>query len=313
MALTSVRAPSSTILLTHSQLQFSTGPFHYSIRMEGAVPHYELDSPEKNLGDTLVWAFGTGRVGQSYLFSPKGGTFREARVTYFSSLQNLGFTPTRQFTTVKAPEEAMYREVPPKEVQLCFGCHTTASYTGARLEEENLFLGITCEACHGPAGEHVSTMQAVTLAGTDYSGPRHIFSPASLSPMDAVDFCGACHATTWDVILSGIKGVSNARSEPYRLQLSKCWGKGDTRLVCWSCHDPHKQIASEPQSYDPVCVNCHGSRAEGKSVPAAHRACPVGTSACVSCHMQKVYVPEMHFKFTDHKIRIARSGDSYQE
>jgi hypothetical protein len=312
MALTSMRAPSSTVLLTHSQLQFSTGPFHYAIRMDGSVPRYEMSSPAKNLSDTLVWAFGTGRVGQSYLFSPKGAGFRESRVTYFSSLQNLGFTPTRQFTTVDSPEEAMYREVPAKEVQLCFGCHTTAAFTGARLDEENLFLGITCEACHGPGSKHVSTMQAVALADTDYAGPRQIFSPASLSPMDAVDFCGACHATTWDVILSGIKGVSNARSEPYRLQLSKCWGKGDARLVCWSCHDPHKQITSEPQSYDHVCLNCHVRPAGGKPAPTAPRTCPVATSACVSCHMPKVYVPEMHFNFTDHKIRVARPGDPFQ-
>lgn len=29
--------------------------------------------------------------------------------------------------------------------------------------------------------------------------------------------------------------------------------------------------------------------------------------------MPKVYVPEMHFKFTDHKIHVAQPGDPYQE
>jgi hypothetical protein len=29
--------------------------------------------------------------------------------------------------------------------------------------------------------------------------------------------------------------------------------------------------------------------------------------------MPKVYVPEMHYKFTDHRIRIAKEGETYPE
>lgn len=314
MARTSIRADSSKVLLSHSNLHFSAGPFRYSISQQSSAQVYEMSSPEKKMDANLSWAFGTGRVGQSFLFAPKDGTFREARVTYFSTLQNLHFTPARGFSTVNSPAEAMYRVVGAAEVQRCFGCHTTASFTGDRLDEENLFLGVTCEACHGPGTKHVTTMQSFVLAGLSFSGPTNIFNPASLEPQDAVDFCGACHATTWDVILSGAKGVSNARAEPYRLQRSKCWGKGDARLVCWSCHDPHEQVRSEPEFYDHACLNCHASSAQAKPASTAVRApCPVATSACVSCHMPKVYVPEMHFSFTDHKIQISHPGDPYQE
>jgi cytochrome c554/c'-like protein len=313
MALTSMRASASNILLSIPHLSFSTGPYSYSMSMNGRAPLYEMSSPTKKLTAALAWAFGTGRVGQSYLFSPRDGTFREARVTYFSSLQNLHFTPAREFSTVNSPEEAMYREVHAGEVKLCFGCHTTASFTGERLDEDNLFLGVTCEACHGPGAKHVSTMQSVAFAGTSYSGPLQIFSPDSLAPLDAVDFCGACHATSWDVILSGVKGVSNVKSEPYRLELSKCWGKGDARLQCWSCHDPHQQIQSAPESYDHACLKCHAAPAEGPPASARTRSCPVATSACVSCHMPKVYVPEMHFYFADHKIHITHPGEPYKE
>lgn len=157
-------------------------------------------------------------------------------------------------------------------------------------------------------------MQSFALAGVSPSGPPNIFNPVSLAPVDAMDFCGACHATTWDVILSGIKGVSNTRAEPYRLELSKCWGQGDARLLCWSCHNPHEQLRSEPEFYDRVCLYCHASSAQVKPATAATRAaCPVATSGCVSCHMPKVYVPEMHFKFTDHRIRVVHPGDTYQE
>jgi hypothetical protein len=42
-------------------------------------------------------------------------------------------------------------------------------------------------------------------------------------------------------------------------------------------------------------------------------ACPTATKNCASCHMQKVYVPEMHDKFTDHRIRIVRAGESFPD
>jgi hypothetical protein len=314
MALTAKRATSSNILLSHPGLKFSTGPYNYSIRVNSSAASYDLSVSGKKLQATLSWAFGTGRVGQSFLFERKYDTFREARVTYFSTLQNLGFTPARQFTKVNSPEEAMYRVVGPSEVKRCFGCHTTAAFATDHLDEEHLLPGVTCEACHGPGAKHVSTMQAFALAGASPSGPPDIFNPASLSPSDAVDFCGACHATTWDVILAGTKGVSNTRSQPYRLQLSKCWGKGDARLLCWSCHDPHQQIRAEPESYDKPCLNCHASSSPGKSASAAtHPACPVATSKCVTCHMPKFYVPEMHYKFTDHRIRITKPNEPYQE
>ncbi len=45
--------------------------------------------------------------------------------------------------------------------------------------------------------------------------------------------------------------------------------------------------------------------------PAA--ACPTATKDFASCHMPKVYVPEMHADFTDHRIRIAKKGEPYPE
>jgi formate-dependent nitrite reductase cytochrome c552 subunit len=39
----------------------------------------------------------------------------------------------------------------------------------------------------------------------------------------------------------------------------------------------------------------------------------VATKYCVSCHMPKLEVPEMHHEFTDHKIRIVKPGDQYTD
>jgi len=322
MARTAQFAERDDLLHAHAKLNFAVGPYRYEISSQGAEPTYSITFPDKTLAATLQWAFGTGRVGQSYLFRAPDKSYREARVTFFSSLDNLHFTPARAFTTVPNIDEAMYRTVSQSEIARCFGCHTTAAVRNNQVDEKNLFLGVTCEACHGPGAKHVAIMQAAELAGTSYTGPPYVLNPASLDPMDSVDFCGACHATWWDVKLSGMKGVSNARSQPFRLELSKCWGKGDSRLTCMGCHDPHYQLDSVPENYDHVCLSCHAAAAAGtagntgsqKSVThPSLRSCPVGTKDCVTCHMPKVMVPEMHYRFTDHKIQITHAGEAYSE
>ncbi len=139
-------------------------------------------------------------------------------------------------------------------------------------------------------------------------------TPGIYSPSDAVDSCGACHGTFWDVKLAGVRGVSTARSAPYRLVTSKCWGKGDARLTCSACHDPHKQLDTTASAYDARCLSCH-LNSLGAMTTAVHpgKACPVKRENCTSCHMPKVMVPEMHANFTDHRIRIARPGEPFPE
>jgi hypothetical protein len=116
------------------------------------------------------------------------------------------------------------------------------------------------------------------------------------------------------------------------LESSKCWGKGDARLTCIACHNPHQELQTDASAYDTNCLSCHTTKdskdktaSESKAVgenktisqtkisdhPGA--ACPVSTKNCVTCHMPKVYVPEMHYNFTDHRIRIARAGEPYPE
>lgn len=315
MGRTAMLASDSEILRSHSKLNFSIASYRYEIKTSHSQNSYSISDGTHNLDATLLWAFGTGRVGQSYLFKKNGDdTFYEARVTYFSSLQNLHFTPARALESPKNIDEAMYRQVSASEITRCFGCHTTASTTSGKFDEKNLMPGVGCEACHGPGANHAAAMKARQLAGMEDSASTDIFNPSQLNPVDSVDFCGACHGTWWDTKLSGAKGPTNARSQPYRLENSKCWRKGDARLTCIACHDPHQQLQTDPASYDSACLRCHLSSKLAKS-DAAHAgaACPIATKRCTSCHMPKVLVPEMHYNFTDHRIRIVRPQEVYPE
>jgi hypothetical protein len=42
-------------------------------------------------------------------------------------------------------------------------------------------------------------------------------------------------------------------------------------------------------------------------------ACPVSGKDCVTCHMPKYDIPGMHYKFTDHWIRVAKAGEPYPD
>lgn len=314
MAQNAMHADDSEILHSHPEMQFAIGNYHYEIKTDAKHSVYTVNDGTHTQTATLLWAFGVGHAGQSYLFKKNDGNFYEARVTYFSTLKTIHFTPARALTSPKDAEEAMYRPVGAAEIGRCFGCHTTASTIGERFDEKNLMLGVTCEACHGAAARHVASAQASLLAGMTDKAPGAVFNPARLSPADSVNFCGACHSTWWDTKLSGVKGVSTTRSQPYRLEGSKCWGKGDVRLTCTACHDPHKPLQTDASAYDAVCSSCHVT-APGEKKTASHpgEPCPGNTKNCVSCHMEKVYVPEMHYKFTDHRIRIVHANEAFPE
>jgi len=313
MARNFMDASASDILHTHPDMSFAVANYHYKMQTASGQTKYSVTDGVNTLTYPLLWAFGTGRVGQSYLFRKDDGAIYEARVTYFATFKNLGFTPDRALTSPANLEEAMERQVPQAEIVRCFNCHTTASTINGNFDEKHLIPGVTCEACHGPGAAHVKAMDSY-VAGKSALPKTAIFNSAHLSPNDAVDFCGACHTTWWDVKLSGMTGVRTARSAPARLVSSKCWGKGDDRLVCTACHDPHQQLQTDPAAYDHTCLSCHVNT-PGAQKTATHpgAACPVARKDCTTCHMPKTYVPNMHDNFTDHRIRIVKAGEPYPD
>jgi hypothetical protein len=289
MARTAMPAGESEVLRARPLLRFRSGGYTYEIAKGG----YSVTDGTRSAVAPLRWAFGDGRVGQTYLFE-RDGTFHEARVSYYDSLHGLAFTPARAVAQPRDLAEAMARPLEAAEARRCFGCHTTASTVQARFDPAGLTPGVTCEACHGPGGAHVAAIESGRLTAARAA----ILNPARLPPADRVDFCGACHATSWDVELAGEKGVAALRSQPHRLQSSRCWGEGDARITCTACHDPHRPLVREAAAYDARCLACHAAAGSGRS-----RSCPVARQDCVTCHMPKYEVAEMHSSFTDHRIR----------
>jgi hypothetical protein len=300
MARTGDRAVDSDILRTRPSLTFAADRFSYTINRKGDQILYNVTDGGRSLSAPLAWAFGAGKVGQSFLFE-RSGQLHESRVSYYDSIQRLDVTPNHARDAALNLDAAASRVVPAAEVRRCFACHTTASGTGTGdVNFAELISGVTCEACHGPGRRHVAVMRTPASRRTDIG----LLRVRGMSPADSVDLCGSCHATFWDVTLAGERGIAALRSQPFRLQSSRCWQQGDARLTCVACHDPHTPLVRDPRAYDARCTACHAPAAAG----ATHtpRVCAVAADNCTTCHMPKYEVPDMHFEFTDHTIRIVK-------
>ena len=317
MARTALPVADSDILSTHDRLTFQAGKINYQIATAGGKSVYTVTDGPKSMSAPLTWLFGDGHIGQSYLFE-RDGNFYESRASYFGTVQGLDFTPGRKLTDPQNLEQAMARPVVGDEVVRCFACHATGSTIDDKLDRSRVIPGISCEACHGPGLKHSLAQRMASGEGQVLENDQKtdlIFDPAKLSPADAVDFCGSCHGTWWDVKLAPPVGIANVRSQPYRLEKSRCWGKnGDARLTCVASHDPHQQLVRDTASYDKNCLSCHLAASSTKPSPDhPGPACKVSTKDCASCHMPKYELADFHYKFADHNIRVVKPDAPYPE
>jgi Cytochrome c3 len=277
-------------------MHFHTGSYDYAVSQTPTGAEYSTSNGQQSDSAALTWVFGDRQFGDTFLYQ-QNGIYFESRVSYYRALNDLDLTTGRTQFQPSRIETALGRRMSPDEPPLCFGCHSTASSTDGVFHLERMILGVSCEACHGPGAQHVVQMNL----GYDEKTPTLILNPARLSPVDSMDFCGACHRTAADVSLNSVAGIFSLRFPAYRLEKSRCWGTGDTRLTCTSCHDPHKPRVQEAIYYDRVCLSCHSPAAKD----GAHiGACKVSNHECVSCHMPKYTISSMHTDFTDHKITI---------
>jgi hypothetical protein len=310
MARAAFRAVDSEQLRTHPKLAATEVPYNYQLSTTANSASLSVSDENHTTKKDLLWAVGDGRFGQTYLYR-KDDQFYESQLSFYTRKNSLATTTGH--VEPSNLETAAGIKTTPTLIHQCFGCHFTASTTSGKFQPDAATPGVMCEACHGPGLSHVALNTTQTAESGD--SDQLILNPAKLSPSDSVDFCGACHRTSIDAALQGLtnSGVASVRLQPYRLQKSKCWGKGDARITCIACHDPHVQLATDPHAYDDKCVKCHATRPHNPNGERTAKACPVGTQNCVSCHMAKIDVPGTYATFTDHWIRVVRPGAPYPE
>jgi hypothetical protein len=299
-------------------MTFRAGTYSYEIVTDGPRSIYRVTDGKQTISEPIPYVFGDGYIAQTYVLLHNGKLY-EGRVSYYQGIDALDWTIGDALNQPPSLQEAFGRDISGDEARNCFSCHGTAAVVNNELQLDRLVPGVSCEACHGPGAQHAEAMSL------DSNGKSYIFNPRVLDPDTlSQEFCGACHRSADTVgMMPDLGGINNVRFQPYRISLSRGHNSHDQHFACTTCHDPHADLNHDAASYDSKCRECH---AQGKPLPesvASHKAapgkpsvpaakpCPVRSDGCVTCHMPKVELPGAHFKFTDHRIRIALPGQPY--
>lgn len=290
------------VLIKNPRLTFRIGSYSYEITRQGKGSVYTVTDGVKTISEPILYCFGQGVAGQTYVFRHDGWLY-ESRVSYYRKLNALDFTILHPRTVPPSLEDALGRRLNEEAAKGCFSCHSTAAVKDAKFQPQRLTPGVSCEACHGPGEKHVAALKAKNYKDLQ------IFNPRNLDAFDLTqEFCGACHMS-FDKVMEMPEhgGALNVRFQPYRIFSSRKHLINDARMSCVACHDPHGELKHEAAFYDSKCLTCHLSTPkEAKTELRAASACPVSTTNCVTCHMPKIELPETNFKFTDHWIRVVK-------
>jgi len=187
-----------------SELQIDSR--RYRLERRGDEFWAEFDSPASEGKPRRIWRRVVLTTGSHHM-----------QVYWYATGQgrNMGQLPIVYVNEVKrwVPRDSVFLKPPmaPQEsetrrwAQVCIRCHTTAGKPGLDLHDASLDLtrvaefGIACEACHGPAEEHVrhyrDPQERYRSHFSDEPGGS-IVHPARLSHRRSSQICGNCHAVT---------------------------------------------------------------------------------------------------------------------
>jgi predicted CXXCH cytochrome family protein len=201
--------------------------------------------------------------------------------------------------------------------------------SGPRISE----TGIGCEACHGPASQHVPQP---SLRGA-------IINPSKLSALRSNEVCAACHnrgssvntapfGFPWDTNLAGgnyfpsldlddfytpvAEGGSKFWDDPYghskshhQQWLDMRWSAHfrDAGMTCATCHTGHEEDFAGQLKVDVVtqCGTCHKENVDTSGTRwENHSRHPVGVAVCSDCHMPFVAKSAIEYDIRAHSFQI---------
>lgn len=285
---------------TFRQKQTGT-EFRYELRGKElcvVTPAYGRELP-------IEWVFGSGTHAQTplILLPDEKGLCRsiEHCVSWYPSGE-LGTTLGQEQVDVAMGVHAVGRLWGTAETINCFGCHCTdVPLKGEQIDFDGIEPGVGCARCHWNSAAHIEEMEAGL--------PATIERLSELSPAEAVDRCGECHRRASE--MGGPISPDDpliARFAPVGLVQSPCFQKQHevtldsgrpARLVCTTCHDPHRPSDHDWRTHVQSCLSCHDA-AHGR---AADCRVAERTENCLRCHMPPVIANE-NLSFTDHWIRV---------
>ncbi len=200
---------------------------------------------------------------------------------------------------------------------MCATCHVTNFQKNYRVEEDRYEshwteLAVGCEACHGPAADHVRWQR-------EHPNGRNDPTITRFTKKQWVDTCGACHARRslllepfrageafldqFTPVLPDLSDTyypdGQVREENYEyvsFLLSRMYHEG---VTCMDCHDPH--TGKRLREGNNLCLKCHASKIN-PAEHTHHRLDGPG-GRCENCHMPITVYMQRHPR-RDHGFTI---------
>lgn len=293
------------------------------------VVHREIE-PSAGAGNEAEIAFsvGSGRRGRSYLVDREGYLF-QSPISWYPLKSRWDLSPGYEKSNLH-----FNRPI----VSECLFCHANQVEPDAHAANgyrQPLFRGyaIGCERCHGPGELHVAQRRAGEAA-SDLD--RSIVNPRRLEHSLREAVCQQCHLQGEARVHARGRGPFEFRpglplnkfladfvkptdvhednkfvGTVEQMYASRCFleSKGEGKLGCITCHNPHVQPSAEDRVrfYRDRCLTCHAD--QPCSLSQANRLQRQRDDSCIACHMPSRSSTVPHTVITDHTIpRLGERG-----
>ena len=147
----SSRSPQSEILRRHPSLAFQEGGYQWRIVRDGDRSVMTVTGKGETITAPLLWAFGRGQAGQTYVFERDGALY-ESRVSFYNALNGLDLTMGAQTEpaagTSTTPPDAAWTT---SARAIVSAATRRARSPAAACTWNRSAPGVGCESCHGAA------------------------------------------------------------------------------------------------------------------------------------------------------------------
>jgi hypothetical protein len=255
---------------------------YFQTAVAGMPPHTHARS------ERIGVVVGSGEKGQTYLYWSDDQLF-QLPVSWW---KKIGWVNSPGYRDGFADFD---RAIIPR----CLECHATYFQSLQppvnRYSTADISLGIQCEKCHGPGGEHVAREKpkSATAAGAA------ILNPARFTRERQMDLCAWCHAGHGEALQPAFsyrpgdpldKYIRFPPADPTApldvhgnqvelLKQSRCYRSSN--MTCLTCHDVHT-AQHDAAEFSKHCLTCH----KPGSATFARPDHPVAKN-CISCHMPR--------------------------
>ena len=287
------------------------------------------EGPDGETADfEIVYTFGIEPL-QQYLIPFPGGRFQALSTAWDVEKQEWFFLYPGQ--TIPPDDWLHWSQGGQNWNGMCAECHSTNLRKGfdpvtKTYETTWAEIDVSCEACHGPASEHVKWAEIEPMARPQVDDYGLVVATSGISSRQQVELCAPCHSRrseAGDYDHTATDLLENLRPALLREGLYHADGqildevyvygsfvqskmyRNDVR--CSDCHDVHSlELLHEGNS---LCLQCHEGNVYDSSEHHFHKKVvdgePSDGALCVKCHM-----PEQPYMViderADHSLRVPR-------